>query len=190
MNRNTTRTKWGAYAVGALTAAVLAVSTTPAAASGSYSGLPFVYGAGVFEDDWNNEGVVDIDTNKISNATCLWQKVLWANGYLSSTSDIDGDFGPQTQTATANWQAAAGLANDGSAGKASWNYAASGQIDYVSGSEASGASLTLKYNGYNPRTYTWTGRTFTMTRNADGNYHFWDSSGVKRAAGYDYRTCA
>jgi hypothetical protein len=180
MNRNSTRTKWGAYAVGALTAAVLAVSTTPAAADGS-SGLAFVYGAGVFEDDWNNEGVVDIDTNKISNATCLWQKILWADGHLSSTADIDGDFGSQTRAATASWQDRFNLGVDGSAGAQTWTKAGT-WLYYISGSEQSGQTLTLGYNG--------SSRDFTMTRNADGNYHFWDSSGVKRAAGYNYRTCA
>ncbi|MDX3098989.1 peptidoglycan-binding protein [Streptomyces sp. ME19-03-3] len=127
MSLHTKRFKWGACTVGALTAAVLAVSATPAAASGTYSGLEYVYGDGAWSDDWGNEGVVDTNTNRTSNATCLWQMVLWADGYLSSSGD-DGDFGSQTKTATANWQSAHGLTADGSAGKASWSRAGPGLV--------------------------------------------------------------
>ncbi|GHB78650.1 hypothetical protein GCM10010377_80890 [Streptomyces viridiviolaceus] len=168
-------------AMGVLTAALLTVSTTPAAASGTYSGLAYVYGAGAWQGDWSNEGVVDVDTNRTSNATCLWQKVLWADGYLSSTADIDGDFGTQTKTATANWQSRYGLGADGSAGKNTWTKAGT-WLYYVSGSEQSGQTLTLGYNG--------AVRDFTMTRDANGNYQFWDGDGVKRTAGYNYRTCS
>ncbi|MFF3257291.1 peptidoglycan-binding protein [Actinacidiphila glaucinigra] len=179
MSSHTKRIKWGACTVGALTAAVLAMSTTPAAANGTYSGLEYVYGAGAWSDDWGNEGVVDTNTNRTSNATCLWQMVLWANGYLSSNSDIDGDFGSGTKTATANWQSASGLTADGSAGKASWSHAA-GRINYSSGTES---DLYLTYVGS-------AGRSFILHRFPDGVYQFVDADGASRNAGYNYRTCS
>ncbi|MFI8194875.1 peptidoglycan-binding protein [Streptomyces sp. NPDC085946] len=166
--------------MGALTAALLAVSTTPASASGTYSGLPFVYGAGAWEDDWTNEGVVDVNTNRTSNVTCLWQTVLWADGYLSSTADIDGDFGTQTKTATAKWQSRYGLGADGSAGKNTWTEAGTRLIYLFP--EGSEQYLTLYYPGEVDGFY--------VNRDANGNYQFWDGDGVKRTAGYNYRTCS
>jgi hypothetical protein len=31
---------------------------------------------------------------------CLWQKIVWADGSLTSASDIDGVFGAKTKAAT------------------------------------------------------------------------------------------
>ncbi|MFG2775948.1 peptidoglycan-binding protein [Streptomyces sp. NPDC048350] len=155
------------------------MSTTPAVASGTYSGRAYVYGGGAFEDDWGDEGVTDINTHASSNATCLWQMILWANGYLPS--DIDGVFGANTKNATWNYQYDTGLALDGSAGKATWSYAALGQVAYVSGSTSAGQVLNLRYEG-------WV-HNVTMRRIADGTYEFVDSHGNWRKAGYDYRTC-
>ncbi|MFI6359998.1 peptidoglycan-binding protein [Streptomyces sp. NPDC050743] len=179
MNLHTKKAKLAACAVGALSAAVLAVSASPASASGTYSGRAYVYGAGDWRDDWGDEGVVDYNTNKYSNATCLWQRVLWADGELVGPND--GIFGSQTKAATASWQADHGLFADGSAGKNTWTKA-NAQVDFYSGSTASGQSLTLIYNG--------AVRNFLMVRDTNGNYQFWDEGGVKRAAGYDYRTCS
>ncbi|MFE5191663.1 peptidoglycan-binding protein [Streptomyces sp. NPDC056628] len=177
MSSHTKRIKWGACTVGALTAAVLAVSATPAAASGTYSGLDYVTGAGAWSDDWGNEGVVDTNTNRTSNATCLWQTVLWAHGYLSST-DVDGDFGSRTKTATANWQSDNGLTADGSAGRASWSDAA-GWIRYSGGTDS---DLYLVYAG--------SARSFMLHRFPDGVYQFAEAGGASRNAGYNYRTCS
>ncbi|WP_324789360.1 peptidoglycan-binding domain-containing protein [Streptomyces sp. H51] len=190
MNFRPKRIKLAAGTIGALAAATLAVSTSPAAASGTYSGLDYVYGAAGWSDDWDNEGVVDINTNASSNATCLWQKVLWADGYLSSSADIDGIFGSRTKTATANWQSDSGVGVDGSAGRDTWSLAAIATISYVSGGDATAADMTLKYSGWNARTHTWTGRNFTMKRDASGNYHFIDGDGAWRKAGYNYRSCS
>ena len=88
-----TRFKPAACIVGAVAAATLALGTTPAAASGTYSGLAYVYGADSYTDDWGNEGILSTGTNTNSNATCLWQKILWADGFLDSAADIDGKFG-------------------------------------------------------------------------------------------------
>ncbi|MGW4044509.1 peptidoglycan-binding domain-containing protein [Streptomyces sp. NPDC004721] len=193
MNLHTKRARLAACTVGALSATILAVSASPASASGTYSGLAYVYGADFFQDDWNNEGVTDANTNAYSNATCLWQMTLWANGFLSSKTYVDGIFGSQTKTATANYQSGANkwganLKVDGSAGKATWGDAAD-NIGYVSGSTASGGSLTLTYYGWNPTTGV-TGRNFSMKRGTDGNYQFVDGDGAWRNAGYNYRTCS
>ena len=116
------RSRLAACTIGALTAGVLALSATPASASGSYSGLAYVYGGGVFADDWDNEGIVDTSHNKQSNATCLWQKILWADGELAA-SGIDGDFGSNTAAATARWQTKFQVPSDGSAGQKTWTAA-------------------------------------------------------------------
>ncbi|MFI7066005.1 peptidoglycan-binding protein [Kribbella sp. NPDC050124] len=109
-------------AVPVLGAALVFGVATPAAASGSYSGLSFVYGSGGVSDDFDDEGVVNVSTHRSSNVTCLWQTILWANGYLPS-SGIDGVFGDQTDAATRNFQRDKGLSADGSAGRNSWTKA-------------------------------------------------------------------
>ncbi|MEV6104469.1 peptidoglycan-binding protein [Streptomyces sp. NPDC051940] len=140
-------------------------------------------------DDWDNEGVVDRDTNRSSNATCLWQKVLWADGFLPA-SGVDGVFGDNTYKATKAWQVyrnkayEVGLAEDGSAGRATWGeagYGAEGMGIYLTGSDAPGATMTGNYIGRYAM--------FNMKRDADGNYQFIDGDGAWRKAGYDYRTC-
>jgi hypothetical protein len=187
MNLRTKNAKLAACTVGALSAVVLVLSASPASASGTYSGLPYVHGGAYPYDDFGDEGVTDIDTNKLSNATCLWQMTLWANGYLSSKSYVDGDFGSRTRTATSNYQSDAQLQVDGSAGKQSWSYAGTGQIRYVSGSNDS--TLTLMYEGLTTNGQS-TGRSFSMKRDASGDYQFIDGDGAWRNAGYNYRTCS
>ncbi|MFD5057204.1 peptidoglycan-binding protein [Streptomyces sp. NPDC058394] len=187
MNWRTKRIKLGAYTVGALTAAVLAVSTTPAAASGTYSGRAYFYGGDKYWDDWGDEGILQRNTHASSNATCLWQMILWADGALDSKSKVDGVFGDGTYNATKAWQQrqnidyAAGLETDGSVGKAtlSWAYE---WIFATGGSDAAGQTLLLQYVGYNGN--------FNMRRLPDGNYEFVDGDGAWRKAGYDYRTCS
>ena len=111
MSPRAKRSHLAAGIVGTLTAATLALSTSPASASGTYSGRAYVYGAGDWYDDWTDEGILSMATNTESNATCLWQKILWADGYLPYTSDIDGDFGQTTAWATVNWQVRLKLEN-------------------------------------------------------------------------------
>lgn len=176
------RVKLGAATVGALTAAVLAMSTTPAAASGTYSGLAYVYGTGVWDNDWDDEGLLSRSTHASSNATCLWQKILWADGLLGSTADIDGVFGTRTFDATVKWQDRFNLESDGSVGKATFGKALS-FFNYHAGGTAPGQTLTLEYDAYA------SGRTFGVVRDVDGNYQFVDGDGNMRKAGYDYRSC-
>lgn len=187
MSSHTKRIKWGACTVGALAAAVLAVSATPAAASGTYSGLDYVYGAGPYIGDWTNEGVVDRNTHASSNATCLWQAILWADGFLTA-SGVDGVFGTGTYNATKAWQNEenyynpdANLTVDGSAGKATWGRADL-RVGMTGGSEAAGQILYARYLG--------NVRNVTLKRATDGNYQFIDADGAWRNAGYNYRTCS
>lgn len=170
------RTRLAAGITGVLTAASLALSTSPASASGTYSGLPYVQGAGPFIDDWGDEGILSTGTHAQSNATCLWQRILWADGFLNSTSDIDGIFGPDTKAATQAWQRYHELDDDGIVGRDTFGSADGGLRDY----DSDGSVDT--FHGYV--------RNTPMTRNAQGHYHFYDGDGSGRWAGYNYRTCS
>ncbi|MFC4506091.1 MULTISPECIES: peptidoglycan-binding domain-containing protein [Streptomyces] len=177
MNSRTKRTRLAACTIGLLTAATLALSTSPASASGTYSGLAYVYGAGIFQDDWGNEGIVSTSVNTSSNATCLWQKVLWASGLLSS-SEIDGVFGNATVTATKKWQEREGVVPaDGVAGTDTWYNAGIYLIDSDDADTAVDKFAGSKYAA-------------NVSRDSEGRYNFYDGDGIKRLAGYDYRTCS
>ncbi|MEU6198352.1 peptidoglycan-binding protein [Streptomyces sp. NPDC047061] len=175
----TKRAKATAGTIAALTAGVLALSAGPASASGTYSGLAYVYGAGVFIDDWNNEGIVDQSHNTSSNATCLWQTILWSDGFLG-TGDIDGIFGSDTANATRQWQNAwTDDTPDGSAGQITWT--AAGRFLY---------NETETHTGNTVSYYDGSLHDFALSRDSNGYYHFYDSTGADRAAGYNYRTCS
>jgi hypothetical protein len=170
-----------ARAVGGVAAAVTAavvLSAAPASASGDYSGLSMVAGSGGFHDDWNDEGRLSTSRHASSNATCLWQKVLWADGKLG-WNDIDGVFGPGTHAATIEWQRrwVGADAGDGVVGKAT--FTAAGK--YLADTDFDGSVDT--YIGTE-------GRSFLVSRTADGDYSFYDRNGEKRLAGYNYRTCS
>ncbi|MFF0738843.1 peptidoglycan-binding protein [Streptomyces sp. NPDC004111] len=182
MSSHARRINLAASAVAMVTAAVLALSTTPASASGTYSGLAYIAGAGTYTDDWGDEGITDTTHNINSNATCVWQQILWADGYLPSIAQIDGVFGTATATATANWQRhfMGAASADGSAGKNTWGNA-DNRLYYISGSETSGL-LVVAYNGRS--------HDFTLGRGEDGKYRFGDGTGNWWYAGYNYRTCS
>ncbi|MFC7258663.1 peptidoglycan-binding domain-containing protein [Streptomyces lutosisoli] len=166
------RVRLGTCTVGALAATALALSTSPAAASGTYSGRAYVYGGSVFSDDWGDEGIVSLSSHTYSNATCLWQKILYADGYLPA-SEIDGIFGGTTETATENWQTHWTVTPDGAAGKDTWTMAGKGLND-SDGDGAVDQFLGLSH-------------TITITRDSAGRYNFYDGAGNARLAGYDYR---
>jgi peptidoglycan hydrolase-like protein with peptidoglycan-binding domain len=182
------RAQLAAGIVGTLTAATLALSTSPAAASGTYSGRAYVYGAEGWLDDWGDEGVLSTSTNTSSNATCLWQKILWADGAIESNGtpfdadDIDGHFGSNTKAATESWQRAFHLSDvDGVVGKETFG-AAPRPNDSTYG-------LWDKNNDGAVDTYVGFVSTINITRDSDGRYHFYDGDGDARIAGYDYLTC-
>ena len=164
----------------ALVAAILALgmaTATPATADGSYSGRPYIWGEGTLTGDWDDEGVVNVSTHRVSNVTCLWQMILSADGYLS-LSEVDGIFGDRTHAATVRWQRDRGLTPDGSAGRESW--AKAGDRLHDTGAEADG----WRY-GY----YAGTESSKTVRRSSAGNYQFWDSAGTYRTAAYNTRSC-
>ncbi|MEU8616357.1 peptidoglycan-binding protein [Streptomyces sp. NPDC048623] len=180
MKRNLTRFKLGAGLVGALAATVLAMGTTPAAAAGDYSGLPYIAGGYDYWDDWGDEGVLSVSQHAASNATCLWQKILWADSYINDT-EVDGYFGSTTQYFTGRWQGDRHLVPaDGAVGKDTFSRA-DANIKWVSGGLADGQKLELVYDG------VW--HDFAMIRDENGIYAFQDYTGQWRNAGYDYRSC-
>lgn len=178
MNLRTKKAKLAACTVGALSAALLAVSASPASASGTYSHAAYIQGGGsVWSDDWDDEGIVDLSHNTDSNATCLWQKVLWADGFLPA-SGIDGRFGSDTYNATKKWQALllSDSQADGSAGKNTFTKAGT----WLRDTDLDGQVDTYKGMDHN----------VSMTRDSDGHYHFVDGGGHGRVAGYNYLTCS
>ncbi|MGW0706362.1 peptidoglycan-binding domain-containing protein [Streptomyces sp. NPDC002643] len=181
MNLFKKRARLAACAVGALTAATLALSTSPASASGTYSGLAYVYGGGQFEDDWGNEGILSTGTHTRSNATCLWQKILAAHGYLDFPSDIDGIFGTRTEAATKRLQDEWDVGVDGEVGRETFGRASRENLVQEGGSTDPGSTLELRYLG--------THFNLDLVRESSGNYGFWDGDGNYRLAGYNYRTC-
>lgn len=164
----------------AVATGVAAALATPAAASNSYNGRAYIYGAGSPKDDLNDEGAVNESTNTVSNVTCLWQSMLWVDGYLPK-SGIDGSFGPQTYAATKKWQTAHGLASDGSAGKLTFKKA--------------GARVTWKdypvdqflYGTYANSKKT---KVLQIYRVQDGgNWHFFGPDGYAESTSYDKNEC-
>lgn len=81
----------------------------PSAASASVS-QGYVYGANTVTDDFGDEGPLDSSSHRHSNATALWQLILWADGLY--TAGIDCDYGPATTAATKAWQDTFGSASD------------------------------------------------------------------------------
>lgn len=149
MNLRMTRTRLGAAFVAALAAGAMAVSASPASASAATG---YINGGGTYTDDFGDEGELTSSSYANSNATCLWQQILWAEGANESNgsdfdlSDIDGNFGPNTTYATKKLQATWGLSADGQVGANTFGRADT-KLRYVSGSTASGEYLRLRYDG-------------------------------------------
>ncbi|MGC4940795.1 peptidoglycan-binding domain-containing protein [Kribbella sp. DT2] len=176
-------------AVGAAAALAITVAVaTPAVASGSYTGRAFVYGTGAVPDDFDDEGVVNVSTHRSSNVTCLWQTVLWANGYLPS-SGIDGVFGDRTDAATRNFQRDKGLGADGSAGRNSWTKAG----DRLTQEDNQLGWLFVVYRGVKGSRSPYGASEFVLQRSPDGNYRFYGPASSRRGApiwaNYNTRAC-
>lgn len=148
---------------------------TPAHASGSYTGLPYVAGSGTMYTDWYDEGVVSVAVHRSSNATCLWQAILWSYGHLAK-SEIDGIFGDRTDAATRAFQRAHGLSPDGSAGRQSWT-------------AAGGISHTVDTSGWANGLFSGWEHSFNVRRSSAGNYQFNIGDGWQWAS-YNSRTCS
>lgn len=107
---------------GGLLAGPLASASVAAPAS-SIAAQSYIDGSGSkVTDDWGDEGQLSTTSHSHSNATGLWQVILWADGAKESNgtkfdySDIDCKFSPNTKAATKSWQAGEGLTKDGIVG--------------------------------------------------------------------------
>lgn len=178
-SRSRTRKALAAIMVTVASFGVAVTTASPAVADGSYSGRANVWGSGSLAGDWDDEGVNNVSTHRYSNATCLWQKVLEADGYLA-WEKVDGIFGDETHAATVRWQRDRGLTADGSAGKHTWAKAGDRLRDHGT------------VDGYRVGNYDGT-RSFVALRRTSAGYHqFWDPGlerGVWRTASYNTRTC-
>ncbi|MFI6939375.1 peptidoglycan-binding protein [Streptomyces sp. NPDC050418] len=107
---------------------------TGLAPTAAASGRPYVIdGHGSPTDDWRDEGNLSRHSYAHSNATRLWQTILWADGakYKGSDGrwhaftrwDIDGRFGPRTHSATKYWQDREGIRVDGVVGRQTFGLA-------------------------------------------------------------------
>ncbi|MFF9034311.1 peptidoglycan-binding protein [Streptomyces sp. NPDC014892] len=175
--------------IGAATVAVLGLSASPASASVSDG---FVSGGGDFDNDWGDEGPLSMNSNTRSNATCLWQQILWAeganeqNGTDFDASDIDGVFGENTRHATMDLQRRWKLEDvDGIVGPDTFGYLDGRRLVHYDGSES--GTLWMHYNGPTHHFY--------ITRSGAGRYGFWEGSDNDngtpiRYASYTSRNCS
>ncbi|MEV0217894.1 peptidoglycan-binding domain-containing protein [Streptomyces sp. NPDC050704] len=86
--------------------------STPLTASAA--GPHVVDGRGAAYNDWGDEGTLSVRRHAESNATRLWQTILYADGakwrdgngrrHTFTKYDIDGSFGWKTRAATKWWQ--------------------------------------------------------------------------------------
>ncbi|WP_372350801.1 peptidoglycan-binding protein [Streptomyces sp. KL116D] len=160
------------------------MSASPASAKRSDG---WVRGYDQYSDDWDDEGPMQFFPVNKSNAVCLWQKILYAEGALQADgtkfpeSRVTGSFTTYTMQATKNLQKRWGLAVDGEVGPATFGRAAD-ELIKRDGSTARGKTLYLDYMGDR--------YGLKIRRNTEGKYLFIDKSGTWRQAGYDYLTCS
>ncbi|NGO13127.1 Tat pathway signal protein [Streptomyces sp. HC44] len=158
--------------ISTLAAAALALSASPASAKISDG---YVRGYDTYVGDWSDEGVISGAELPVSNAVCLWQMVLLAEGIGEPDGskfdihDVDGHFGTTTQYATKRLQVHWGLADDfddadGRVGPNTFGKA-DNQLLKTGGSTARGQELQLGY-------YSGGQHKFAMKRNASGIYTF------------------
>ncbi|MFF5983226.1 peptidoglycan-binding protein [Streptomyces olindensis] len=175
MTMRTARPRLSIAAVlGATLGATLAVGTLPASAAVSDG---YISGSDGFRNDWSDESV-HAGSFAQSNAACLWQKVLWAEGLLAN-SEVDGAFGGKTTSRTRSLQSRWGIAVTGKADNPTFSHAA-GRLSFSSGSTADGKRLELTYQG--------AAHHFTVRRDEHGRHGFYLDGGWK-AATYKTRTC-
>ncbi|GGR71531.1 hypothetical protein GCM10010252_07410 [Streptomyces aureoverticillatus] len=135
-----------AVAVTAGTGLALAGTAPLAQAAGPH----VIDGGGDAFNDWGDEGTLSRHRHAHSNATWLWQSVLYADGakwrdgngalHTFKKADVDGHFGWKTASATKWWQAHEDLEDvDGVVGKETFGAAdnflsgphSGGQVDYT-----------------------------------------------------------
>ncbi|MBT2675153.1 Tat pathway signal protein [Streptomyces sp. ISL-14] len=190
-NTCTSRTRARA---GLLAAAILLSGTgtglataTPAAANASDG---FVSGAYMYQDDFGDEGTLSTSSYAHTNATALWQWILWAEGAKKSNndddvflrSDIDCRFGSDTKSATMNLQRTLRLDDiDRIVGTDTFG-AVDGNIEYVSTDYDSSTYRTkLRYVG--------DANSFYLYRSSSGVYQLAIPSVGWKPASYTYASC-
>lgn len=176
-------------ALGAVIAAVvtgaLAVSAAPASANASDG---YVAGAYEFQDDFGDEGTLTTSSYAHTNATALWQWVLWAEGAKKSNgdpflrADIDCRFGSDTRSATISLQRTLRLDDiDGKVGNETFG-AVDKNIEYVSTDYDSSAYRTkLRYTG--------DANAFFLYRSSTGVYRIHIPNVGWKPASYTYASC-
>ncbi|MGW2175302.1 peptidoglycan-binding domain-containing protein [Streptomyces sp. NPDC005047] len=191
MSIRTTRARLGTAVVATIAAGALAMTAAPASASAS-SG--YVSGAGSYYDDFGDEGTLSTSTYASSNATCLWQIILLAEGAKESNgtpydwSDIDGHFGPNTKEATESLQSAWSIGVDGKVGPETfgsadtqWNASTGGgELEYLGSGSTDATKYKLRYHG--AKYY------FDLYRTASGQYRFLHND-AWHLASYTSNTC-
>ncbi|SDN01630.1 Putative peptidoglycan binding domain-containing protein [Streptomyces sp. cf386] len=185
MNLSGKRSRVGAAVIGAALAATLGLGASPASAKASDG---WVRGYDKHIDDFDDEGTLGsfLGGHSPSNAVCMWQRILWAEGATASTGRpfpeafINGYFGEDTQTATKWLQERWHLDVDGRVGNQTFGKAHIHNFQ-TGGSTDRGETLYLEYRGRS--------HSFPMRRNTEGKYLFKDSDGDWRQAGYDYLSC-
>ncbi|MDX2939533.1 peptidoglycan-binding domain-containing protein [Streptomyces ipomoeae] len=181
------RLRGAAAVISAAVLTMMGLSASPASAKISDG---WVRGYDTFKGDWGDEGDLSRTSPFAnSNATCLWQRILWAEGAsavgydnkLFEKGHIDGSYGYRTHYTTRSLQSRWGLGNDGIAGNDTWGRADDNLVK-ISGSTADGEMLYLRYDGKE--------HSFSVQRNTEGKYLFPDGAGNWRQAGYEYLTCS
>ncbi|NGO75779.1 peptidoglycan-binding protein [Streptomyces sp. YC504] len=194
MSLPTTRTRLGALAVAALAASALTVSASPASAAASDG---WISGAGSVYDDFGDEGTLSTTSYESSNAACLWQQILWAEGVHESDGtifdkeDADGHFGANTVHATKQLQKRWGLTADGIVGKNTL-----GKVDTKReqiGGEWTGRLLHAATNSdalYRTELrYYGKSHTLTFYRTDTGKYYFQTYNVGFAYAAYGHNSC-
>ncbi|MFJ2767423.1 peptidoglycan-binding protein [Streptomyces sp. NPDC087300] len=147
------------------------------------TGPHVVDGRGAAYNDWGDEGDLSRWSHADSNATRLWQTVLYADGakwkdgngkrHAFTKWDIDGRFGKRTESATRYWQHNEELEDvDGIAGKETFGAA----DDFLDGPHGGGGWVT--YTGYSHD---------VAFKRLDGTYYV-KVGGHWKKASYDWRS--
>jgi Putative peptidoglycan binding domain len=124
------------------------------------AGNRIVQGSGSPADDLGDEATLcDGCSFWNGNYAGFWQAILWADGFLAS-GEVDCEFGPNTATATRNWQSWLGLGVDGVVGPETRGTA----DNYLFTS--TNANYNLYYQGTG-------GRVVYLHRDTTSPYNYW-----------------
>ncbi|MEU1895296.1 peptidoglycan-binding domain-containing protein [Streptomyces pristinaespiralis] len=186
MNFQRKRARAVAAVMGAALVTTLGLAASPASAKISDG---WVRGYDRFSDDWDDEGDLQrLEPYSNSNATCLWQRILWAEGAYAvdydnerfTKGDIDGYFGWRTFYSTRDLQRRLAVTQDGIVGGTTFGLV-NKHMYQTGGSTARGRTLDLRYQGRE--------HSFDLRRNTEGKYVFPDGNDDWRQAGYEYLSC-